>query len=141
MREHLAAFKALAGAAEELEVEDPQEEIDRTAFLDEVRVTIARFEREQPHVHDPSFWLGHLYGAFQALLRRRNGADRERARGLLGRLRATPAFLRAARETLKDPPRIFLDTATELVAGGAAPAGRCGPDRAGGRPGTRRPGG
>ncbi|MBL8977459.1 MAG: DUF885 domain-containing protein [Gemmatimonadetes bacterium] len=115
MREHLVAFKAMAVAVEQLEVEDPQEEIDRTAFLDEVRVTISRFEQERPHIHDPSFWLGHLYGAFQALLRRRNGATQDRARALLGRLRATPAFLRAAQETLKEPPRIFLDTAGMLA--------------------------
>jgi hypothetical protein len=118
MREHLAAFKAIATAVEQLEVEDPQEEIDRTAFLDEVRVTISRFEKERPHVHDPGFWLSHLYGGFHALLRRRNGAPLERARGLLGRLVATPGFLKAARETIQEPPRIFLDTATALADAG-----------------------
>jgi len=118
MREHLVAFKALAGALEQLEVEDPQDEIDRTAFLDELRVTIARFERERPHVHDPSFWLGHLYNAFQSLLRRRDDTPREKARGLLGRLKATPAFLKAARETLREPPRVFLETAQALADAG-----------------------
>ena len=118
IREHLSAFKAIAGALEQLDVEDPQEEIDRTAFLDELRTTIARFERERPHIHDPSFWLGHLYGAFQALLRRRDDLPRDKARGLLGRLKATPAFLKAARETIKDPPRVFLDTAQALADAG-----------------------
>jgi uncharacterized protein (DUF885 family) len=118
MREHLAAFKAIASAVEQLEVDDPQEEIDRTAFLDEVRITIARFERERPHVHDPGFWLAHLYGGFHSLLRRRNHAPRERARGLLGRLRLTPAFLKAARETVQEPPRVFLDTAAALAEAG-----------------------
>jgi uncharacterized protein (DUF885 family) len=118
MRTHLAAFKSLAGAAEQLEVEDPQEEIDRTAFLDELRVTLARFDHERPHVHDPAFWLSHLFGAFHALLRRRDTPAALRARALLGRLRATPAFLRAARETLHTPPRIFLDTATQVADAG-----------------------
>ncbi len=118
MREHLAAYKAMAAAVEQVEVEDPQEEIDRTAFLDEVRVTIARFERERPHVHDPGFWLSHLYHGLHALLRRRHAPPGERAHGLLGRLRATPDFLRSARETVKDPPRVFLETATQLAAGG-----------------------
>ncbi len=118
IREHLAAFKSMAGAVEALEVEDPDEEIDRTAFLDEVRITVARFEHERPHIHDPSFWLGHLYGAFQSLLRRRGAPPAERAQGLLGRLRATPAFLQVARDTLKDPPQILLDTATALAAAG-----------------------
>ncbi len=119
MREHLAAFKAIAVAAEGLEVEDPQEEIDRTAFLDEVRITIFRFEHERPHVHDPSFWLTHLYGAFHSLLRRRDGTPQARARGLLGRLKATPGYLKAARATIVDPPRVFLDTATLLANAGA----------------------
>jgi uncharacterized protein (DUF885 family) len=118
IREHLSAFKAIAGALEQLDVEDPQEEIDRTAFLDELRTTIARFERERPHIHDPSFWLGHLYGAFQALLRRREDPLRDKARSLLGRLKATPAFLKAARDTVKDPPRVFLDTAQALADAG-----------------------
>jgi uncharacterized protein (DUF885 family) len=118
MREHLVAFKAIASAAEQLEVEDQEEEIDRTAFLDEVRVRISRFERERPHVHDPGFWLSHLYRSLHALLRRRNAVPRERARGLLGRLKGTPALLTAARETVQDPPRIFLDTATALADAG-----------------------
>ncbi len=118
MREHLVAFKSLSGAVEQLEVGDPQEEIDRTAFLDDLRVTIARFELERPHVHDPSFWLGHLYGAFHALLRRREGDVTQRSQGLLGRLKATPAFLKAARETVREPPRVFLETAQALADAG-----------------------
>ncbi len=118
MRQHLVAFKAIAAAVEQLEVDDPQEEIDRTAFLDEVRMAIFRFEHERPHVHDPTFWLSHLYGAFHTLLRRRNAAPADRARALLGRLRATPAYLKAARETIQDPPRVFLDTATQLADAG-----------------------
>jgi uncharacterized protein (DUF885 family) len=118
MRQHLVAFKAIAAAVEQLEVDDPQEEIDRTAFLDEVRVKIARFERERPHVHDPGYWLSHLYRAFHSLLRQRHAVPAERARGLLGRLKATPAFLTAARETVQEPPRIFLDTATALAEAG-----------------------
>jgi len=118
MREHLAAYKAMAFAVEQVEVEDPQEEIDRTAFLDEVRVTIARFERERPHVHDPGFWLSHLYFALHALLRRRGGGAGAQAHGLLGRLRGVPEFLRSARETIKDPPRVFLETAAQLAQGG-----------------------
>ena len=39
MREHLVAYKAMAAAVEALDVEDQEDEIDRTAFLDEVRHT------------------------------------------------------------------------------------------------------
>ncbi|MDZ4861905.1 MAG: DUF885 domain-containing protein, partial [Gemmatimonadota bacterium] len=118
MREHLVAYKAMAAAVEALDVEDQEEEIDRTAFLDEVRVTISRFERERPHIHDPAFWLAHLYRAFHSILRRRHATPADRARALLGRLRATPAFLRSARETVAEPPQVFLDTAVQLVGAG-----------------------
>lgn len=118
MRAHLAALKAIAGAAEQLEVEEQQEEIDRTAFLDEVRITIARFEREKPQVHDPGFWLSHLYTGLHTVLRRRDLAPADRAASLLGRLRRTPDFLQAARDTLREPPQVFLDTASALAEAG-----------------------
>jgi uncharacterized protein (DUF885 family) len=118
MRQHLVAFKAIAAAAEQLEVEEPQDEIDRTAFLDEVRITIMRFENEKPHVHDPGYWLSHLYGAFHSLLRRRTANPRDKARALLARLKAMPAFLKAAHDTIAEPPRVFLDTAIALADAG-----------------------
>lgn len=118
MRAHLAAFRSLAGAVEDLEVDELQEEIDRTAFLDEIRVIIFRFEKEKPHVHNPGYWLHHLFRAFNALMVRGPNGTSERAESILERLRATPAFLDAARATLKDPPRIFLDTAVSMANGG-----------------------
>src|SRR5215510_15138941 len=39
MRTHLSAFKAMATAVEQLEIDETEEEIDRTAFLDEIRIT------------------------------------------------------------------------------------------------------
>ena len=117
---HLAAFKAIAAAVEQLEIDDTQDEIDRTAFLDDIRITILRFERERPHVHDPGFWLSHLFEALYILLRRRRGDPAASGPGAVERLKATPAFLASARETLKDPPRVFLDTATAMTDGGLA---------------------
>jgi uncharacterized protein (DUF885 family) len=119
IRLHLAGYRSIATAVEQLPVEEPAEEIERTAFLDEVRITIARFEHERPHVHDPSFWLGHLFNGFQTLLRRRFGTPAQRARSLLGRMDALPRFLESARGTLREPPRIFLETAQEMADAGA----------------------
>ena len=120
MRLHLAAFKAIAVAAEQLEIEEAEEEIERTAFLADVRITILRFQHEKPHVHNPGFWLSHLFEALYNLMRRRDGDPEPNARAVIARLKATPAFLRAARETLKDPPRVFLNTATAMTDGGIA---------------------
>ncbi len=45
MRTHLAAFKSMAGGRRSSsEIDDTEEEIDRTAFLDEIRITVLRFE-------------------------------------------------------------------------------------------------
>ena len=40
VREHVAALRSLTGAVEELEPDELQEEIDRTALLGEMRTTI-----------------------------------------------------------------------------------------------------
>jgi hypothetical protein len=120
MRVHLVAFKSIASAAEQLEIDDTQEEIDRTAFLDDIRITVLRFEREKPHIHDPGFWLGHLFQALHSLLRRREGPLVPRGQGMLERLKATPVFLQSARDTLKHPPRVFIDTAAAMTDGGPA---------------------
>ena len=66
MRAHMAAFRSMAFAVEALELDDVEAEIDRTALLNDLRSTIFRFEHEQPHVRNPSFWLSHLYQALYA---------------------------------------------------------------------------
>jgi len=115
VREHLAAVRSLAGAAEELEVEDYQEEIDRTALLDDMRVLGFRFDFEQPHRRNPAFWLKHLRDAFTAVLNRPD--DGVVAGVLAERLRDIPPFLDAAISTLDKPPAIFIDTALSMLGG------------------------
>ena len=53
--QYLAALKSMSAALEECEVESLDDEIDRTAVLDDVRVAIHRFEKEQPQVRNPTF--------------------------------------------------------------------------------------
>ncbi len=124
MRAHLAAFRAMMGAVEELAPDDLQAEIDRTAVLGDVRSTIFRFTYEEPHIRNPAFWLGHLYQSLYALLDRPEGTPAERAGWMLERLRGAAAFLRSAQETLRDPPRVFLDTAAAMVEGGGVLLGQ-----------------
>jgi uncharacterized protein (DUF885 family) len=125
MRQHIAAFHALATAVEDLEVEELEEEIDRTALLDDIRTVTARFEQERPQVHDPGFWLEHLTQAFGALLLRgvSSGAMGGASTGVPGavahaateRMRAVPGFLDSARATLRRPPVILTDRALSLL--------------------------
>jgi hypothetical protein len=117
-REHIAALRAVAGAIEEIEPGELQAEIDRTALLGEVRSTIFRFEHERPHVRNPGFWLSHAFQGLYAIISRRNGAAGGRAPAALERLKAIPDFLEAARDTLDEPPSVFVDTALGMLGGG-----------------------
>lgn len=117
-REHLSALRAVAGAIEELESDDLQAEIDRTALLGEIRSGAFRLEHERPHVRNPAFWLSHVFQGLYAILSRRNGVIAARAPAALERLRAIPDFLATARDTLDEPPAVFVDTALGMLGGG-----------------------
>lgn len=117
-REHLAALRSLTGAVEELEPEELNEEIDRTALLGEMRSTVFRFEYERPHIRNPGFWLSHLLQALYALLTR-HGADlSSRVPAVMARLEAAPAFLETAQDTIDEPPSVFVETALSMLGGG-----------------------
>ena len=118
VREHLSALRSVAGAVEELEVDDLQDEIDRTALLGELRTTIFRLEHERPHERNPIFWVNHLFQGLYAVLSRQNGAAGGRAPASLERIRAIPAFLDTARQTLDEPPSVFVDSALAMLGGG-----------------------
>jgi len=114
VREHLAAARAIAGAVEELPLEAVTDEIDRTALLAEIRARVARFEHDQPHVRDPCLWLDHLGHALLQL--ELPAHDREaHALAVLGRLRAVPEFLAAARDTVRRPPIVLAEAAIAMA--------------------------
>jgi hypothetical protein len=110
VREHLAAFRAIEAGVEELEVDDAADEIDRTALLDDIRVTIFRYQHERPHIRNPAFWL---LGVCEALsVRLTVGPSDGQALDLL---KSIPPFLEAAEATLKNPPSVFIDLARGLI--------------------------
>lgn len=106
------------GGVEELEPEELQEEIDRTALLGQMRSTIFRLEYERPNVRNPGFWLSHLLQGLYTLLSRHGPDLPGRAPAVLARLHAAPAFLDAARDTIADPPAVFVDTTMGMLGGG-----------------------
>ncbi len=118
--EHLAAFRSLAKAAEDMEVTDLQDEIDRTALLDDIRVAHYRFDAERPHARNPSFWLSHVFEALHTLLIRPEDEAIGLADAARQRLEAIPDFLNTAEETLEEPPSVFLDSAVAMLPGGEA---------------------
>lgn len=117
---HLAALKSLGSALEGAAVDELKDEIDRTALLNDSRVTLRRLERERPQAKDPGFWLSHLLGGLHFLLGRRDRTPEERAAALLARLEDVPRLLDDARATLVQPVRVFVETAQRVAAGGLA---------------------
>jgi uncharacterized protein (DUF885 family) len=115
---HLAALKALASALEETATHDLEDEIDRTALLNELRVAIRRFERERPQAKDPAFWLGHLLVGLHVLLGRNDRTPEHKAAAVAGRLEDVPRLLDDARAALVQPVRVFAETALRVCAGG-----------------------
>jgi uncharacterized protein (DUF885 family) len=73
---------------------------------------------EKVHARNPAFWLGHALEGLYFLLERRDRPVEHRARAAAGRLAEFPAFFDAAQATLRDCPRVFVETAIQ-VAGGA----------------------
>lgn len=124
MREHLAAFRAMAAAVEEMEPDDVESEIDRTAVLNDLRTTIFQFTHEKPHRRNPGFWLNHLFEALYGLLIRNDTPPADLARAAAARLQAVPAFLRSAEESLDQPPGIFVRTAADMVPAGESLIGQ-----------------
>ncbi len=135
---HLAALKAIAAALEEATVVDLDAEIDRTALLNEIRVTLRRFERLRPQATNPEFWLSHLLSGLHHLLLAADRSPEVKAAAALARLEDIPALLDDARATLVEPVRVFVETALRMIEGGrllvgevAAALGAAAPARAG----------
>ncbi len=120
IQRYMAAFKSLGGSLEECEVETLDDEVDRTALLGQIRTTIHQFEHEQPHVRNPTFWVSHVLDGLHLLLEAHSVPREARAAAVAGRIREAPAFLGAARETLRDCPEVFVVTASQVVAQGLA---------------------
>ena len=118
LRPSLAALKSLAAALEEAGTDQLDDEIDRTALLNEARVTLRRFESERPQAKNPAFWLQHLLAGLHVLLCRHDRAPEEQARALVRRLEDVPPFLDDARATLVEPVRVFVETALRINEGG-----------------------
>jgi len=126
LRPHLAALRAMSGALEQVEVAELDDEIDRTALLDDLRMTLARFEREQPQATNPGFHLSHLLAGLHYLLLRRDYTPDDRVGALASRLADVPALLDDAREALDRPVGLFADTALRVAEGGKAFVGGLG---------------
>ncbi len=118
IEENLAALRPIAHAVEELSFDTVEDELDRTALLNQIRVTVNRYTHEQPHVRNPEFWLSHLLRGLYLLLVREDRPVAHRAAAAARRLEAIPSFLEEAKQTLHDCPSVFVDTGLGVINGG-----------------------
>ena len=107
-RQHGAAFRALAAAVEDLDLERIEDEIDRTALLDAIRVRIRRVEHEQPERWNPLLWSNRLR---TVLALRAEDPDT---------VAAVPDWVERAIATIALPPVLHLDLAREDVVAAKA---------------------
>jgi uncharacterized protein (DUF885 family) len=115
---HLAALRSISLALEETLADGLDEEIDRTALLNEVRVTLRRYEQLRPQATNPEFWLSHLLSGLHHLLLSADRSPADKAAAVLGRLEDIPAFLDDARAAITTPVRVFVETAMRMSEGG-----------------------
>src|SRR6185295_6859918 len=66
---------------------------------------------------DPGFALNHVLEGLYFLLARTDRPREHRAIAAEGRLREIPGFLELATETLGECPRVFVETALQVLAG------------------------
>jgi len=88
VRLHVAALRSISGAVEDLDIEDTDDEIDRTGLLDHLRVLLFRFEHEYPWRRNPALWIRHACDALDSLLSREM-PDAAAAAATLARIRAS----------------------------------------------------
>jgi uncharacterized protein (DUF885 family) len=115
---HLAALKSIATALEAANAADLEEEIDRTALLNEIRVMLRRYEKLKPQAKNPEFWLSHLLGGLHHLLLSADRTPAEKAAAAIGRMEDIPDFLEDLKAALEEPVRVFVETAMRMTEGG-----------------------
>ncbi len=104
LKQHAAAFRSLAHAVEELELDQLDDEVDRTILIDAIRVRLRRVEHDRPDRRSPALWLDRL----AAIVVARPGDQ--------AMLDAIPAWAAALRQSVSKPSIGNLQVALELLA-------------------------
>src|SRR5258706_4765661 len=115
---HLAALKSFASALEDATAVDLEDEIDRTALLNEIRVSLRRLGTLSPQAKNPEVWLSHLLGGLHHLLLSAVRTPAEKAAGAIGRLEGIPNLLVDLKAGLEEPVRVFVESAMRMAEGG-----------------------
>lgn len=111
MRAHQSALRSIANALEDLEdVEELDDEVDRTMLLDSIRSDTVRLDGMlTAESSNPALPLRHLNSALQVLMGEDFDAEGEAA--LRERIAASPAFLASSRDDGRPAPALILERA------------------------------
>ena len=90
---------------------------DRELVLSNIRTTLLTLETVRPWEKNPDNYSGSISNAAFSLMERKFAPPEERLRSLIAREKLMPKSLVAARENLKNPPRIYTEIAIEQLPG------------------------
>jgi hypothetical protein len=120
IKRSLAALRSLESALEAVATDSLTDEVDRTALLNDLRVTVNRFKKERPHERNPLFWVSHALDGLYLLLAQRDRTIEHRNRTLGERLKSLPGLLASAKATLSRCPAVLTEAAVAVTESGVS---------------------
>jgi uncharacterized protein (DUF885 family) len=115
----IAALHAFEGRVETF---DPKglsetERADREMVLSAIRSSLLTVETIRPWEKNPDIYSSGIATSIFTIMSRKFAPSAERLQSAIARERQMPAVFTAARENLKDPPRIYTEIALEQLPG------------------------
>jgi uncharacterized protein (DUF885 family) len=113
---------ALHAFEKRVEAFDPKglgetETADREIVLSNIRGTLLTLEIIRPWEKNPDMYSGGISGSVYTIMSRRFAPPDDRLRSVIAREKRAPEVFAAARENLKDPPRVSTEIALEQLPG------------------------
>jgi uncharacterized protein (DUF885 family) len=96
---------------------DQTEAADRDIVLCSIRSALLTLETIRPWEKNPDTYSSGITNSVFTVMSRRFASSDDRLRSVVAREKQMPAALRAARENLKNPPRIYTEIALEQLPG------------------------
>ena len=90
---------------------------DRQLVLNNIHSTLLTIETIKPWEKNPDFYSTGITGSAFSLMERKFAPPEDRLRSLIARERQMPAALTAARQNLRDCPKIYTEIALEQLPG------------------------
>jgi uncharacterized protein (DUF885 family) len=114
---HVAALHAFEKRVEAVDASglDETRAADREMVLSSIRSTLLTLETIRPWEKNPDVYSGGISDSVYVIMIRNFAPPDERLRSVVAREEKMPAVLAAARDNLKNPPRIYTEIALEQL--------------------------